>query len=316
MATCHYTFLAAILSAARGHAIATNVVYIRNPAVFSSNGQRLEIHVARAGPTACSDRSGIVRNWTVGHGQHNSIVRTYTLTCASSMPNAPPRQPHHATVCHPVTGHKGNRPARWAVEKWVQHYLNHGFNHVFFYVYDAAAAEDGIKNTTWFVAPWLEHMHMHEGGQEAAVQHCLHWNRRHNNTWTLYADLDEYMVATQASAQPGTDLVRMATHGVGDPRHLAGVDFGEYRITDFMRRLDGTNDDPMATRIRFNKSATRRGAQLGSRGHRKPLVQNVHIKSCNIHHCLPDNGSGVIYHHPLRNFALLHVRNLLRFVPL
>jgi len=262
---CCHGMLVAIFSATHARTHPTTVVYIENPAVFSLDGQRRELHVTGRTPTTCSDQSRVVRDWTVGNGKHNRHVRTHTLTCASGMAEAHDETSYHATVCHPMIGHMGNKPARWAVERWVEHYLNHGFDHVFLYVYDELAAAADVANTTWFVAPWLEHMNMHQGGQEAAVQHCLHWNKQSNNTWTLFADIDEYVVATQMHTRRGTDLVRMATHSVGNTRHLAGVDFGEYRITDFMHRLDGTNDDQMVARIRFNPNATRRGEQSGSR---------------------------------------------------
>jgi len=204
-------------------------------------------------------------------------------------------------------------PATWAVKRWVEHYLERGFDHIYWYIHHRKLAISTIKHVTWFVAPWLQNTTLHLGGQLTAIQHCLAWNKQHGSKWTLFADVDEYLVATGTYVDAAPNLVRAATH-VAQVRHnIAGVDFGGYFVSDFMQALRGTENDPIVTRVKINVSDTTRGAPIDWMGHRKSLVAPQHILGCNIHSCRPSKRY-VIHHYDPRDFSLLHIRGFVPFV--
>ena len=292
----------------------SNIIYVSNPSIFNINKQRNEVFLTNSTPTKCSDGSPVVRTWVPqDKEERNKPFHTHNSLCASHFTsNALITVRHFATVCHPFSGHRRNRPPRWAVEKWVEHYLSHGFSHVYWYVHDDRVAIPNIKNITWFVLPWLKNTKMHFGGQLTAIQHCLYWNKQQKTTWTLFADADEYMVATAKYKDPSIDLVHLSTKTTAT-NTFAAVDFGEYRIKDFMEKLMGSNNDQTVTRIIFDANNTSRGKLLRHMGRRKTLANANRVIGCNIHYCTPTNKSSFILHHDPRDFALLHIRSMFRY---
>ena len=276
--------------------------HITNPSVFSVDGHRYEVVVSELPPTTCSDGSERLHMWSPG-SEERSLFHTFTLSCSSRL--EPRERQFRATVCHPFSGHNGKMPAQWAIEKWVEHYLRLGFSHVYWYVYKPEQIVD-VANVTWLVAPWLKSTPLHYGGQLTAMQHCLAINKEAGTQWTLYADVDEYLVATKEYSRTSYDIIDLI-----DREDVSCFDFGEYRISDFMSSLSGNNTSAMVSRITFDAKATKRGSRNGPKGHRKSLVHNKYIKGLNIHSCTPSKFC--IHHFRLDEFSLLHVRNLIPY---
>ena len=204
-------------------------------------------------------------------------------------------------------------PDKTAIQQWVKYYLGHGFQHVYWYLHTSSLAID-VKGVTWFVFPWLKGTLLHYGGQLTAMQHCLMWNKESKTKWTLFADVDEYLVVTNLFRQRTINLIReIALLSPINDERLAGFDFGEYRIHDFMERLSGSNNDTITDRIVFDKNRVNRGVEISSRGRRKSLVRNERTRGVNIHHITPVNKSLLIHHFDPRKVALLHLQGLINY---
>ena len=148
----------------------------------------------------CSDGSTPSWLWSTGE-ERSSLYRTFLRGCKknASLLGGPGPRPRpsslRATVCHPFV-----KPFKNAVHypkltysRWVNYYLDRGFQHVYFYVHSAEYAYADIPSTTWFVVPWIQAKGLHYGGQLTAINHCLYWNKVQRTGWTFFGDVDEFM---------------------------------------------------------------------------------------------------------------------------
>ena len=267
----------------------------------------------------CHDGSTPKWIWFTPEERPKARFRTYIKACPGQSPPAHARQlppPYRATVCHPFLRPMAKYPlySEEVVQQWVEHYLHRGFQHVYFYVHNESEIYRDVSHVTWFVVPWIEGKGLHWGGQITASNHCLYWNKMAGTEWTLFADVDEFLVVTQRYKQARSNLVDAAVQLAG--ARVAAFDFGEYRIRhnllppqakDFVMRLDFNASNVTTKRQKGNVSA--KWQKGGKRGRRKTLARPAYIYANNIHASLANTYP--VYHFDNADMALLHARNIL-----
>ena len=293
-------------------------ITINNPSIFSIQGFRHEVFVVKKTyPQKCFDNStASVQNLQTNTKTFKEkYLETRVQKCSTKTPSILQRPWYSATVCHAFSGHRKNMPTKSTVQQWVKYYLDRGFQHVYWYIYEEKHALNEIDGVTWFVAPWLKNTQLHWGGQLFAMHHCLLWNKQEKTEWTLYADVDEFLAVTRLYQQPKINLVETALRlsPVSDKKKIAAFDFGEYRIWDFMKKLSENKNISLMERITFDMNKLDRGITHGYAGHRKNLVRNQFISKLAVHACQKINNSLITYHFHPWVMSLIHLRNLISF---
>ena len=304
------------------HTVGT--IFVNKTSVFQVGDETYELSVssqAQGESGTCSDGSTVTKTLCRDrlleerprkHPQMQKDWHTYIKRCSSKRTAErvlPVPAPYRATVCHPFLRASPDMElySKAAVEQWVDHYTQRGFQDVYFYVHAESDAYPTIPHTTWFVMPWIVDMGLHYGGQLTAIHHCLYWNKMHGATWTLFGDVDEFVVVTESYTQR-SNLIKSALQLSGHESNpesrntLAGFDFGEYSLGRADNFLNVGGKD-FVENLQFDPAVTYLGKHAGYKGHRKTLLHPSKVACSNVHET-----DGNIIHMDLSVMSILHAR--------